>query len=184
MQPTNAARAGLVSGRPSERQPRTAGCRRSFAADSPFVRRTHPRSYRTRSCMSDWTLSTTVLCLAVSACSSGAHVTSADDACVKGLVTGTDAAATVAFFTAPWSGPDQMLMPIFDKAMHERPDIAFRKVDVDADQTAATACDIRAVPTLVGVRRGRPVARLIGAVSKERLDLFLDLLSAPRPGSQ
>jgi thioredoxin 1 len=134
--------------------------------------------------MSDWTLSTTVLCLAVGACSADAHVTIAEDACVRALVTGTDSAAAVVVFTAPWSGPDQMLMPIFDKAMHERADITFRKVDVDADQAVATACDIRAVPTLIGVRRGKPVARLIGAVSKERLDLFLDSLSAPGAGSR
>jgi thioredoxin-like negative regulator of GroEL len=133
--------------------------------------------------MSDWALSSMVLWLAVSACSADAHVTIADDACVRALAAGTDSTATVAFFTATWSGPDQKLTPILNRAMHERADVTFRKVDIDASQAVATACDVRAIPTLIGVRRGKLVARLIGAVSKERLDLFLDSLSAPGAGS-
>ena len=74
-------------------------------------------------------------------------------------------------FTATWCGPCKMLAPILEKlaASHEGK-IKFVKVDVDEEPALAEACDITGVPTLVIVKDGRVMDRVVGLMSPRALE--------------
>ncbi|MFH1529517.1 MAG: thioredoxin [Pseudomonadota bacterium] len=51
-------------------------------------------------------------------------------------------------FWAEWCGPCKMFKPIFEKVARKHPDIAFAKVDTEAQQDLAAQFGIRSIPTL------------------------------------
>ena len=51
-------------------------------------------------------------------------------------------------FWAEWCGPCKMFGPIFEKAAEKYPDIAFAKVDTEANQELGGQFGIRSIPTL------------------------------------
>lgn len=85
---------------------------------------------------------------------------------------------TVVVFTAEWSGPCRMLMPILESALKERnsgPRVV--RVNVDEAQGLTKKLEIRGLPTLVGFRDGVQTESLSGTFSKGDLHRFLDLLT-------
>ena len=82
-------------------------------------------------------------------------------------------------FWATWCGPCRAFGPIFEAASNEpeNANIAFVKVDIDANQDLAQAAGIQAVPTLM-------IAKQAGALQASDLDDLiaqakaLDLASA------
>ncbi len=73
-------------------------------------------------------------------------------------------------FWAPWCGPCQMMAPHFGEASKENPDVAFFKVNVDEDPGLAARYGVRSIPTLVFLKDGEEVERVVGAVNKDALN--------------
>lgn len=90
-----------------------------------------------------------------------------------------DPASTVVAFTADWSGPCRMLMPILESALKERsggPRVV--RVNVDEAQALAKKLEITGLPTLIGFQNGVKAESLSGTFSKGDLHRFLDMLTA------
>ena len=75
-------------------------------------------------------------------------------------------------FWATWCGPCRAFGPIFEAASNEpeNANIAFVKVDIDANQDLAQAAGIQAVPTLMIAKQGQIIFKQAGALRAEDLD--------------
>jgi thioredoxin 1 len=69
---------------------------------------------------------------------------------------------TVVDFSASWCGPCRRLEPILGELAAELPDVDFLKVDADRSQQLAIRYGVQAVPTLLVLRSGQVVDRLVG----------------------
>jgi len=72
-------------------------------------------------------------------------------------------------FWAEWCGPCRMLGPVYDALSEEMKDIKFTKVDGDENQELTRKYGIRAFPTLVFLKDGKEVDRIVGALPKDAL---------------
>mgnify|MGYP000585669811 CR=1 FL=1 len=75
-------------------------------------------------------------------------------------------------FWATWCGPCRAFGPIFEAASNEpeNANIAFVKVDIDANQDLAQAAGIQAVPTLMIAKQGEVIFQQAGALQASDLD--------------
>jgi thioredoxin 1 len=73
-------------------------------------------------------------------------------------------------FWATWCRPCLIFGPIFDAVSDEHPDVTFLRIDVDKNADISEREDIRAVPTLLLLKKGRVVFRQAGAVSRRDLE--------------
>ena len=76
-------------------------------------------------------------------------------------------------FFATWCGPCKMIAPILEEVAEDRPDIPVVKVDVDESGALAARFGIVSIPTLVVLKDGQEVNRLIGYKPKAAI---LDIL--------
>ena len=76
-------------------------------------------------------------------------------------------------FWAPWCGPCRMVSPIVDEIAQERQDILVGKVNVDEEMALAAQFQVMSSPTLVVLKKGQVVNRVVGARPK---DAILSLL--------
>ena len=76
-------------------------------------------------------------------------------------------------FWAPWCGPCRMVSPIVDEIAQERQDILVGKVNVDEEMELAAQFRVMSIPTLVVLKKGQVVNRMVGARPK---DAILSLL--------
>ena len=76
-------------------------------------------------------------------------------------------------FWAPWCGPCRMVSPIVDEIAQERQDILVGKVKVDEEMALAAQFQVMSIPTLVVLKKGQVVNRVVGARPK---DAILSLL--------
>ena len=65
---------------------------------------------------------------------------------------------------AAWCGPCRMFAPVFEAASEEHSDIAFGKVDTEAERDLAGAAGISSIPTLMAFRDGILVFSQPGAL--------------------
>lgn len=72
-------------------------------------------------------------------------------------------------FWAPWCGPCKMMGPVFKELADEIPDAVFVKVNTDEQQSLAGSYAIRGIPSLVILKDGKEVDRLVGFAPKESL---------------
>jgi len=77
-------------------------------------------------------------------------------------------------FWATWCAPCRGFAPVFDAAAGKHADMAFGKIDVDAEQSLAQAFGIRTVPTLMVIREKVMVVRESGALSGAQLHQVLE----------
>src|SRR5690349_10648888 len=83
---------------------------------------------------------------------------------------GGESAPVLIDFTAAWCPPCKAIAPILDELSDEYAgSLRIVKVDVDENPTTARRFDIRSMPTLVVLRDGAEVKRLIGARPKRML---------------
>ena len=80
-------------------------------------------------------------------------------------------------FWAAWCGPCRMFAPIYETASAIHPDIAFGKVDTEAEQAIAAAARISSIPTLMAFKNGALVFSQPGALPAAALE---DLIEAVR----
>jgi thioredoxin 1 len=71
---------------------------------------------------------------------------------------------------AAWCGPCRMFAPTYEKVAKKHPDIAFGKVDTEAQQELAASFDIRSIPTLMILRDGVLLFSQPGAVPEAALE--------------
>ena len=77
-------------------------------------------------------------------------------------------------FWAVWCGPCKMIAPILDELADEfGARIKIGKVNVDENQSLATAYGIRAIPTLLLFNGGEVVDQVVGMKSKRELQQML-----------
>ena len=79
-------------------------------------------------------------------------------------------------FWASWCGPCMMLAPVMEELDGELPQIKFCKVNVDDERDLAMEFQIDSIPTLLCVKNGHVVKRLVGYREKDALKKELEAL--------
>ena len=79
-------------------------------------------------------------------------------------------------FWASWCGPCMMLSPVMEELDSELPQIKFCKVNVDDERDLAMEFQIDSIPTLLCVKDGHVVRRLVGYREKDALKKELEAL--------
>jgi thioredoxin 1 len=76
-------------------------------------------------------------------------------------------------FWAAWCGPCRSFAPIFDAAAARHPDVAFAKVDTQAQAQVAEQLGIRSIPTLMAFRDGILLHAQAGALPAAALEQLI-----------
>lgn len=69
-------------------------------------------------------------------------------------------------FSASWCGPCRALAPVINEIKSQYDNVKFTDHDVDNDFEEATKYGIRSVPTVVVIKDGVEVDRILGAAPK------------------
>ena len=77
-------------------------------------------------------------------------------------------------FWAEWCGPCRVIAPAIEAIAESRSDIKVGKVNVDMEQQLAVTFAIDSIPTLVLVKDGEIVGKLIGLNSKTIIESFIN----------
>ena len=72
-------------------------------------------------------------------------------------------------FYADWCGPCKMLAPVLEEIAKEKNNTKFVKINVDDAQELAMEYNIMSIPTLVVIKNGKEVNRIVGLASKSEL---------------
>lgn len=73
-------------------------------------------------------------------------------------------------FWAEWCGPCKVVGPIIDEVSKEYKDkVVIGKIDVDNNDEAATKYNIRNIPTILFIKNGEIVDKIVGVTSKKPL---------------
>ena len=75
---------------------------------------------------------------------------------------------------ASWCGPCRMFAPIYEAASEKHTDIAFAKVDTEAEQALSAAARITSIPTLMAFREGILVFEQAGALPAAALEQLIE----------
>ncbi len=78
--------------------------------------------------------------------------------------------AVLVDFSAEWCGPCKAMMPVVAKiAADYEGKLAVYTVDIDVDPEIAARHGVMSVPTMLVMKDGQPVERIVGAVSERDL---------------
>ena len=69
-------------------------------------------------------------------------------------------------FSASWCGPCKTLAPTFNEVKNSFSGVSFNEYDVDDNSDIASQFGIRSVPTVLLVKDGKEVKRIVGVQSK------------------
>jgi len=75
-------------------------------------------------------------------------------------------------FWAPWCGPCRIFAPTFEASAqrHATDKVVFAKVNTEAEPHAASAHNIRSIPTLAVFQAGQELGRISGALPPQQLE--------------
>ncbi|HWJ77815.1 MAG TPA: thioredoxin [Niallia sp.] len=77
-------------------------------------------------------------------------------------------------FWAPWCGPCKMIAPVLEELDSEIGDnVKIVKVDVDENQESASKFGVMSIPTLLVLKEGEVVDKVVGFQPKEALSELL-----------
>lgn len=79
-------------------------------------------------------------------------------------------------FWATWCGPCQMLAPVLEALEARMPDVSFCKVNVDDERELAMQAGIESIPTLLVIKDGKVVQRLVGFRDEQTLRQELEAI--------
>lgn len=87
----------------------------------------------------------------------------------------TEKGVSVVDFWADWCGPCHMLAPVIEQlaAKHKDDEVRVLKVNVDENPGLAARFGIHGIPTVVFVKDGKEVDRLVGVRPLTELDTVL-----------
>jgi thioredoxin len=85
-----------------------------------------------------------------------------DDNVFKMALRDTNELVVIDFY-APWCAPCRALAPTFEGIANTFPRVLILKVDVDVMKNIAAAYDVSRLPTIVFVRQGTEIDRVVGA---------------------
>ena len=77
-------------------------------------------------------------------------------------------------FYADWCGPCKMIAPIVEEISKERTDVTVGKINVDDCTELAVKYRVASIPTLLVIRDGVEVERIVGYRPKEAILEALD----------
>ena len=87
-------------------------------------------------------------------------------------------------FWAAWCGPCRAIAPMLEQLAQERAaEVKVVKVDIDAEPALADRYQVTSIPTILRFEHGQPIARVVGACSKTRLEKALRLARPTPAGS-
>ncbi len=88
----------------------------------------------------------------------------------KTFATETSEGLVLADFWAAWCGPCKMIAPVLEELDAEMGDkVKIVKVDVDENQQTASQFGVMSIPTLVLMKDGKEVDKVIGFQPKDAL---------------
>ena len=70
-------------------------------------------------------------------------------------------------FYADWCGPCNRLFPLINKVASENKDIKVVRIDVDQNEDLMNQYNVRSIPTLVVIEKGKEINRQVGLISEE-----------------
>lgn len=80
---------------------------------------------------------------------------------------------------APWCGPCRMIAPVLEQLAAEMAGrVRIAKLNVDENQATASRFNVRSIPTLLILKSGREVDRLVGVLPKPEIVRRLELALA------
>ena len=98
-----------------------------------------------------------------------AAVTTTNDANFEADVLKSDTITLVDFW-APWCGPCRAVAPVLEEIATEHADkLRVVKLNTDENQDVATRYQIMGIPTLLFIKDGQPVDKVVGAASGQQL---------------
>ncbi len=77
-------------------------------------------------------------------------------------------------FWAPWCGPCQGFLPVYEEMSEHHPDIVFAKVNTEDQQELAAGFQIRSIPTLMMFREQVILYSEAGALQKPQLEELIE----------
>ena len=80
-------------------------------------------------------------------------------------------------FWAPWCGPCQGFLPVYEELSEKYPNIVFAKVNTEDEQELAAGFQIRSIPTLMMFREQVILYSEAGALQKQQLEELIEKAS-------
>lgn len=77
-------------------------------------------------------------------------------------------------FTATWCGPCKMMKPVLEQLHQQMGDkLRIIKIDIDQSPAAATAYNVKSVPTLILFQQGKNLWRQSGVLQASQLEKII-----------
>ena len=77
-------------------------------------------------------------------------------------------------FYAEWCGPCKMLSPVLEQINKEHKDVKVVKVNIDDSRSIASYYQIQSIPTLVLLKDGEFIQRMIWFNPKKKIEEFIE----------